>query len=190
MKKIFIIPGFRHSSNQKEYLDVADIFKKKGFEPMIVNIKWKYTVFNQWVEQFWKSFKQEKDDEIVLLGFSYGAMIALVAATKIKPTNLVLCSLSPYFSEDIPKLKRSWLQSIGKKRVNDFSDLNFEEISKQVKCKTYLLIGEKESKKYPGLELRVLEAHKEIKSKLIRMTNVDHNIGQKEYLETIDKLFS
>lgn len=188
MKRIFIIPGFKHKSTQKDYLDVVDIFRKKGFEPKIVEVKWNNRTFSQWLNEFLMFYEEHKSDEITLLGFSYGAMIALVAATKIKPTNLILCSLSPYFSEDIPKLKKYWLQSIGKKRVNDFSKLNFKEIAQQIKCKTHLLIGEKESKKYSGLELRVSEANRLIKSELIRIKNADHNIGQEEYLEAIKSL--
>ena len=54
---------------------------------------------------------------------------------KIKPKMLFLCSLSPYFKEDLKFLKKSWRNGIGKKRIEDLENFSFEELAKDIKCK-------------------------------------------------------
>jgi esterase/lipase len=189
MKRIFVIPGFKESPKDKTYSDLTKILKEKNLEPFIVDIKWNYQTFNQWLKQFLDFYNENKGRENIIFGFSFGAIIALGAAAKVNPKLLLLCSMSPSFSEDIPKFKKTWLEAIGNKRVENFKKLSFEKLAKEIKCKTILTLGEKEAKKYPMQEKRILEAHKKIaNNSLIRIPNTHHNIGQKEYLETIEKI--
>lgn len=189
MKKIFVIPGFKESIKEKTYFDLKKILEKKKLKVELVEIKWNYRSFNQWLEQFLDFYNKNKSKENIILGFSFGAIIAFTATTKVNQKLLVLCSMSPIFSEDLLKLKKSWLKPLGEKRIKDFEKLNFEKLVKNIKCKTILTIGEKEAKQYPIQEKRILEAHKKIvNNSLIRIPNTKHNIGQKEYLETIEKI--
>ncbi len=188
MKKIFIIPGYRHKSGDQAYIDLVNVFEKKKLASIVVPIKWKYSAFNKWLAEFDAFYEKNKAEETVLLGFSYGAMIALAAAVKIQPKLLILCSLSPYFKEDLVTMKKSWVRAIGKRQMADFEKVSFNELAKNIKSKTILLLGEKETIKYPELADRVKIAHQKISSKLVMVPNGDHNIGQKEYLEAIGKI--
>ena len=97
---------------------------------------------------------------------------------------LFLCSLSPYFKEDLKSLKKSWRNSVGKKRLEDLKNFSFQKLAKDITCKTFLIAGEKEPKE---LHKRVNDAHKKIKnSELFIVDGAKHEISQKEY---IDKLY-
>lgn len=190
MKKIaYIIPGFRHSTNAKEYKEVAKLFELRQIKTVPIKIHWKYRTMTDYVDEFLAQVKHEKDDEAYLFGFSWGAMIALISARKIKPKKLILASLSPYFREDLPAMKNWWRLNVGKKRELDFKKYEFNAIAKRINCPTILLAGEKECQKYKRFKYRVNDAHKKIKnSKLIMILNAKHDLGQKEYLEAIKNL--
>lgn len=187
MEKVaYIIPGFTHSTNAKEYKDVAKIFESREIKTVPIKIHWKYRTMTDYLDEFLSQLKHDQNDEIYLFGFSFGAMIALITAVKIKPRVLILASLSPYFKEDLPKMKTLWKINIGKKRIVDFKNYSFSEIAKKINCQTILLAGEKECQKYERLKYRVKDTHKKIKKNgLIIIPNAKHDIGQKEYLEVI-----
>mgnify|MGYP000845411952 FL=1 len=114
MKKIaYIIPGFKESSlRQSGYKKIAGYLKEKGIESIQVEIDWKYETparFKDFLAQFLNQYKRpKKDTEVYLVGFSFGAVTAFLAEAKIKPKALILCSLSPYFKEDLMKMRPSW----------------------------------------------------------------------------------
>ncbi len=142
----YIIPGSGEShTRQPGYNKIAGYFKSAGINPFHVNVRWnlkKPIDFNLYNQQFLKQFKKVKG-EIYILGFSFGAVIALTTASKTKPKGLILCSLSPYFVEDWDNLKPSWLKWWKKTYTNK---LIFKDIVKKVKAKTILVAGDKEGK--------------------------------------------
>ncbi|HLD97814.1 MAG TPA: hypothetical protein VI815_00650 [Candidatus Nanoarchaeia archaeon] len=181
MKILYIIPGFGHSKSNKNYLKISHLFPNT--KSIVININWKNKVFSDYINDTRKQFIHKKSDEVYLLGFSFGAIIALMLASKVKPKKLFLCSISPYFSEDIPKMKNSWKSWFGKKRIEDIKKYNFNKITKQIKSNTIILAGDKEGKQ---LLLRSKEANKKIKnSKLIIIINGKHNLFQEEYLNAL-----
>ena len=191
MKKVaYILPGYRESHlKQKGYGKVARFFEEKGIEPIHVNIKWKQNseeLFKDYTRQFLKVYRKPKGAEVYILGFSYGATIAFLSAVKTKPTAFILCSLSPYFKEDLKNLRPAWLKWWKKSFVE--SDYSFDKLAPKVKSNTYLIVGSKEHK---SCLIRAKDAKKKIKnSHLIIAKNAKHKIGQKEYLETIKKVIS
>ncbi|MCL5071361.1 MAG: alpha/beta hydrolase [Actinobacteria bacterium] len=108
-KTIFIIPGYRQRPENKAYKDLAKIVKAEGYNPVLISIPWKQTTISENCEYFLKLFKKINADEKYILGFSFGAMIAFLASTKISVSGLILCSLSPYFKEDLSELDENWL---------------------------------------------------------------------------------
>lgn len=184
MKIVYIIPGFGHSKSNKNYSKISSLFKST--KSVVIDIKWKNKVFSDYIKYFEKQLIHKNSDEVYLLGFSFGAIIAFISASKLKPKKLFLCSLSPYFKEDLSKMKKSWKSWFGKKRIEDIQKYNFDKIAKNINSKTYILAGGKEGSE---LLLRSKKANMKIKkSKLIIMSNVKHNIFQKEYLEELRKL--
>jgi pimeloyl-ACP methyl ester carboxylesterase len=184
-KTIFIIPGFKHKPTQAVYRGLAKMLKKEGYSPIPVTIPWKQKTISENVEYFLKIYKKTRRKEKYILGFSYGAMIAFLAATKIPTEGLILCSLSPYFREDITK-KHVRISDLTPERYEDFLKLPCSILAKKVKTKHLLMLyGDKESKL---LIKRVTQAfaHMQVKEKhLLPIRKTDHNIADKRYLHTI-----
>jgi pimeloyl-ACP methyl ester carboxylesterase len=186
MKKIvYIIPGYGEShTRQKGYDRVGRFFKERGIAPIYIEIPWhikKPHQFEYWTAQFLKKYKKPKGVKVYMLGFSFGAVIALLAEPKAKPNTLILCSLSPYFIEDHPKLPKSWLEWYRKNMKG--SDYHFGDLTFPVRARTLLLMGDKE----PLVVGRRMRAARRMikKSSLFIAKGATHAIGQKEYLATI-----
>jgi len=187
-KIVFIIPGASESCRQKPYKQIADFFRNKGIKPIPVNISWKYKTISDYVDQFMNKYNKYKNKEIYIFGFSYGALIAFIVSTKIKPKMQILCSLTPCFKEDLPYLKNWWKKGMGKRRIQDLKKYSFNQLVKKIKCRTILVAGSKEIKQ---LLKRVRDTNKKLKnSKLVIIPKIKHPISQKEYVNTIKELIS
>lgn len=99
-------------------------------------------------------------------------MIAFIASTKVEVCGLILCSLSPYFKEDLPS-----------------SRFHCDTVAKKTKAKQILMLyGAKEAK---SLIKRATEAFDQISSAhkyLIPIRETEHNIGDKKYLNIIHQV--
>lgn len=184
-KSVFIIPGFRHKPTHKPYRMVAKLLKKEGYVPFLMKIPWKQTTISENTEYFLKEYKKIRRKKKYILGFSFGAMIALVASTKVRVAGLILCSLSPYFKEDLIKNKKNWMD----KYSHDFLRLSARTLARKVKTNQILMLyGAKEAK---SLIARVKETFKHIESNekhLFPVKKADHNIGDTRYLGTIHQI--
>ncbi len=191
MKKIiYIIPGYAEShKRQKAYHKVANLFLADGFTVEQININWhkrKPRQFSHYVEQFLRQYKRPRNAKIYILGFSYGAVTAFLSEPKTQPTALILCSLSPYFEEDIEKLSGKWLRWWRREFKN--SDYPFNQLGHKIKSKTFLICGDKELSR---LVRRVRIARRMIpKSSLFIAKNAHHNMAQKGYLHAIQEVIN
>lgn len=193
-KIVFIIPGFRQKPTQIAYKEIAKLVKSEGYVTVPITINWKQTTIAENTEYFLKQVKKKlllrsahnKKEKIYFLGFSYGAMIALLASTKIKIHGLVLCSLSPFFKEDLPKRISKKTTALQEKRYKIFSTLHARQLAKKVKAsRVMMLYGANESK---PLIARVTKTFKHIPSNgkyLFSIQNVQHNIADKKYMSAI-----
>lgn len=184
-KTVFIIPGYKHQPKNKAYRQIAKILKSQGYLPIPVKIPWKKSTISENTEFFLKKYKEINSKKKYIIGFSFGAMIAFIAATKVKVEGLILCSLSPYFKEDLLKTNKH-LSRLMVKRYYDFSTLRCSTLAKQIKAKKIIMMyGKKEEK---SLIKRVTKAYYGISSShkyLTPIANADHNIGDKRYLRAI-----
>ncbi|MFH1364260.1 MAG: hypothetical protein ABIH52_01260 [Candidatus Aenigmatarchaeota archaeon] len=186
-KVVYIIPGFTGNTRLEGYQRVMKYFKSQDIRSIPVNISWKYKTMSDYIKQFMNQYKETRD-EVYLFGFSYGAMIALISSIKINPRKLFLCSLSPFFKEDLRYLKKSWKKRYGKKRLEDFKNFSFNDIAKQIKCEVVLFAGNKE---YQDVLRRVDDASRKFKNnKLIIAKGARHNILQDEYSQTLKQYIS
>ena len=188
MKIAFIVPGFGFSGKEKEYQKIAGFFKSKNIEPIVVRINWKRRTFFQYVEEARGQIasRSAKGDELYLLGFSFGAMITFVLSPELKCKKQILCSLSPYFEEDMPQIKKWWRNMLGKKKTAEFEKLSFAEIAKKIDCQTIILYGNRE-----GIEVerRANDAARKIRnSKLFVLDGVKHEIADERYLIEIENI--
>ncbi|HWC57751.1 MAG TPA: alpha/beta hydrolase [Candidatus Paceibacterota bacterium] len=191
MKKIvYIIPGYCQSHlKQKGYNKIAKLFEGHGIQTVHVEMQWKKNNpqrFSDYTEQFLRAFKKPKNSKIYILGFSYGATIAFLTAAKTKPNALILCSLSPYFEEDLKDLKQAWVKWF--RRNFTQSDYSFTKLAPKIKSKTYLLVGDKED---AACLVRAKDAKRKIlNSTLVIAKGAQHNIGQESYLKALKRVIS
>lgn len=92
-RDVFIIPGYKHTPKFMAYRNIAQILKSQGFHTIPVAIPWKHTTISENTMYFLKKYKKVKTKKKYLLGFSFGAMIAFLASTKVRVSGLILCSL-------------------------------------------------------------------------------------------------
>ncbi len=188
-KTVFIVPGFKQLPKNKAYKEIAKILKSEGYRPIPVAIPWKQTTISENTEYFLKKYKKIHSQKKYILGFSYGAMIAFIASTKVPVSGLILCSLSPYFKEDLPKVRSVKASVINRYRYQDFSNLHCKTLAKRIKAKQILLLyGSGEAK---SVIRRVKEAYHQISSprkSLISVRQTEHNIGDKRYLYKIHQI--
>lgn len=185
-KNIFIIPGFKEKIRNNRYLWLKNFLKEKGFSVFIAPIKWNYKTMNDYVSEFKTFYEKHKSTNNYILGFSYGAVIALLTANDLKPKKLYLCSLSPDFKEDMPNMKKWLLKYIGKRRIGEIKKRSGKEIAQNLKISSIIFYGEKEAKLYPQLKIRCEETAKLANnSKLIIVKNAPHRIDYKEYKNSL-----
>lgn len=186
-KVVYIIPGFKHSPLEKKYRDIAKAFKQKEFAVVPVKINWKYTTVNSWVSQFLTQYDRNDKRKKYLFGFSYGALTSFVISTKVAIDTQILCSLSPYFQEDLASLFKSWRKYVGKKRIEGFKQLEMAKLAPLVRARTYLLYGTHEGR---FIETRAKDTYERLKCKklLIPVKDAKHDIANPEYLKQIQKV--
>lgn len=185
-KTIYVIPGFRHQPKQKAYKEMAKMLKVEGYQPIMVPVSWRQSTISENTEHFLKVYKKIKTRKKYILGFSFGAMIALLASTKVSTAGLILCSLSPYFQEDMKRVKKS---SVSQLMKDDFSSLHCGTLVKQIKAKQiHMLYGAKETK---SLINRVTNTFDQMVSEdkyLTSIKSTEHDIGNKKYLQQIHQV--
>ncbi|HEX9058629.1 MAG TPA: hypothetical protein VF941_00455 [Clostridia bacterium] len=190
MKKIaYIIPGFQEShTRQKGYDKIAGYFAERDIKPIHVEIDWNSPPkgdFLNYIRQFRKQYKPGKA-QTYILGFSFGAFTAFLSESQTRPKALILCSLSPFFKEDIPRLRPSWRKNWEKNYLpNDYS---FNQLAQKIKAKTYICVGDKEGLECEG---RARGAKRYIKqSSLTIAKGARHRVSQKEYLISLKKIIA
>lgn len=164
---LFLIPGFQEDYIVSGYEPIKKQLSNK-FKIICCDINWKNSSINDWSEQFTKQYLKNKTDKNIVVGFSFGSMIALNTAPKLLPNELVLCSLSPYFSEYLDKLPEKWIKLTSKKVIINFKDISIKKIAKSIidkKININLLIGGKEMTNWPILEYSFSENIKLLKPK-------------------------
>ncbi len=171
-KVVFIIPGFKHRPTNRAYKEIAKILKNEGYHPILITIPWKQATISENAEYFLKEYKKIRAKKKYILGFSFGAMIAFIAATKVRTSGVILCSLSPYFKEDV-----------------SFSQLRCATLAKQIKAEQiHLLYGKNEAR---SVIRRVSETYRQIsvtQKYLIPIKDTEHDIGNRRYLHTIAQI--
>ncbi len=186
MKTVLFVPGFREDISSRDYKSTIDAIESKGYKVKFVPIEWSRTTINDWTKELNNVYSNYDVADTILAGFSYGSMTAFMAAASKNPSELWLFSFSPYFSDDMPDMKKSWLTNIGHRRADSFRKLDFNALAKSIKCKTLIIVGEVEANKYPLLDKRSIIAHRKIaNSRLMVAQGADHDVSDKQYISAI-----
>ncbi len=165
--------------------------RNEGYQPIRVAIPWKGSTISENTDYFLRVYKKSiakasSGVQVYLLGFSYGAMIAFLAATKISVKGLILCSLSPFFKEDLPKKHPKNISSLQVKRFNDFSTLKSTTLAKKIRAKcVYMFYGVNESKPLIARVTKTFQQIPKHEKYLLSVKNMQHNIADTKYMTAI-----
>ncbi|MEN9390681.1 MAG: hypothetical protein RLZZ283_781 [Candidatus Parcubacteria bacterium] len=186
MKTFFIVPGFKMGPKSKQFTWLAKFLRSKGFRAVIAPITWTRRTNAQCAEEFVSIFNKEKTATNYVLGFSYGAVIALMTANTLKPKKIFLCSLSPDFKEDMSAMK-TWIRKyIGVQRLRDSKTRSGRDVAKALTVSSVIFYGTAEGKKYPQLAVRAQETAQLAKrSKLVAVPDAPHQIDHHAYQDAI-----
>ncbi len=184
---VYIIPGFDPSADAHGYRAVASEFKAIGARVTIINISWKYQTVTSYTRKVLEHIvKNSTTNSICLFGFSMGAVVALLIAPRLNVNCLVLCSMSPYFKENLSRISADDQASLGLRRIRDFRQYRFKTIASQISCRALIVTGDQESKSVIKMSTK---ASREIKkAELIPIPNGIHSLSQPEYVRKLEEV--
>lgn len=178
------------SAVDEKYRALREGIEEKGCKLVPVPFHWNYTTVPQYVEKFVKFYRNNKGEHNIVIGNSYGAMVAFLSAPEIEPDEIIACSLSPFFKEDKGKTSLEYrLRKFGKRRTEAQDSLSATETAScinQTNTKVILMYGEQEKDLYPYLVKRVLETKSELKNvKLVEAKGAPHSMRDPLYTKAI-----
>lgn len=192
---VFLISGFElnRTAADEQYEDLRDAIKAKGYEAVPVDINWKYHTMSKFVTDFKEIYRKKAGLHNIIIGNSFGAMVAMITAPELNPEKIILCSLSPFFREDIPRFSPGKTEKwFGVRRVNDFLTISAKLITDEINktnVKSTLFYGEQEKKIHKKLVERVIDTAKDIKgSQLIEIPDAPHSFRDVKYIVAITKV--
>lgn len=184
----YIIPGYLFSPEQKQYQKIAEYLQAKNIDPIPVPIAWKERTITESVASFLELDKQQHAIKKDILGFSFGAIIAMIASTSIPVDTLILCSLSPFFQEDLPLIPAKYTQDLTTKQIEEFEVMNNKAIIRNSTArKIILLYGTSEG---VFVEKRAKDTFANISSEkqMIVIDGVKHKIEDEKYQRAIQEV--
>ncbi len=105
-KVAIIIPGRGEHYDNEAYIDIKHSFELKNYTTYILNIDWDVVTLDNLVsigeQAITPIINRHRESDITLLGFSFGAVIALKNSHQNNINNIILVSLSSLFKEDLP----------------------------------------------------------------------------------------
>lgn len=191
MKTVLFVPGSGEDLNSRDYRSTIKAIKGRGYKVKFVPIRWPRTTIDRWVAELEAEYSKYDPKQTILAGFSFGAMTAFVAATHRSPAELWLFSLSSYFAEDLvsKNQKKSWVASLGHRRIEAFKRLEFNKLAREITCKTLIFYGQIELDDWPIMNERAEGTKRLVKnSQYIAIAGVGHDVANKIYIDAIKKV--
>jgi pimeloyl-ACP methyl ester carboxylesterase len=188
MKTFFIVPGFKMKPNHTAFKWLNEFLKQRKVKTIHVPVHWNHRTLTQNAEDFISFYGKNKGDENYILGFSYGAVITLLAANTVMPEKIFLCSLSPDFVEDRDKMSLKERKEIGTRRFENTKNRSGITLAKELNVPSVVFYGEREAEEFSEIEKRAEETAKFAKnSKLVKVEGAPHKIDFPAYIEAIKK---
>ncbi len=162
--------------------------ESKGFRVVKYDPQWIRRTNSDVAKDFLGFYEKHKTAKNFALGFSYGAVVALLTANLAGLDKLYLCSLSPDFKEDTKQMDKRMRKEIGVRRLKDTESRSAKALAKALKMPAVIFYGEKEGQKYPELKKRAEETVKLAKkAKLVVIPDAPHKIDFPAYQSAIKK---
>lgn len=194
MKNAFIIGGLNihHTPVDEHYSELREAVASKDYNVLPADISWRRTIPTQFAERFKEFYRANKSPEgNVVIGNSFGAVVALITAAELQPDLLMLCSLSPFFKEDWTDFwpESQHLRRLGKRRVEDIKQYSLYDIAATLSEQDIaikILYGELEKDALPVLVERSRSLARMITAaELIEVPGAPHRFRMPEYVAGI-----
>lgn len=190
---LYLVPGAGESAAGSRYAGIRQAFARAGFVVVPVRIRWG-KIAGGWRHEYARAVEHavlRERHEAVLLGFSWGAIAALVAARRIKPSALILCSLSPWFAEDrffVQQFlaERGLTRWYTQEMDMDLCALSFAPLACLIHARTFLLYGAKEDQVVVWRSYAAAAAIRH--SRLIAVPGAGHAIMHSAYVRELGKI--
>lgn len=190
MKTVLFVPGFKENYKARDYAAVFRAFERGGFQARFVDINWHRTTQHDWVQQLDEIYKQYHPKDVVLAGFSFGAVTAFLAAAQRVPAGLFLCSLSPLFAEDIAHWTAADRRLVGVCREREARETPFRAAALRINCPVWSCIGSQELDQWPDMRYRFEETKQAFPRGVHTVvSNVGHMVDDERYIAAITRAF-
>lgn len=183
MPHVFFIPGFRENAQTKPYRALSQLFSRQGLKPHIIVPHWNRRTMSDYVAEI-EGILPRTTSKDYLLGFSFGAYLSLILSTRQKFRHQFLCSVSPYFREDLAVIPQTWKRIIGKRRVEDFAQYRRRWLAPRIQCPTTMYVGGKEGTIMNRVTPEIFRQITKPK-KLHVIAGCRHNIRDSRYIKQI-----
>lgn len=182
---VVIVPGFMGHPNEITFQALGNTLESKGCS--VTKIAWPYFPdnlakysFNETITHARKIFSKLPNDDLALLGFSMGGIIAALLATEFKPQKLGLIA-SPYQAgseDDLAGKYKEW-KELGRREVTssrfgkleipfsfieDAQKYNALDYMKRIQCPVLFVVGEEDDKVPMATTRKLFEKAHEPKS--------------------------
>lgn len=142
---VLYIPGKGTSRANYPYDKILRKIQRRGHNTQFCHMNWpRSAVVGDWLDQARPAYAQCDPSQTIVVGFSIGAMLAFLLAAQQPPAGLVLCSVSPYFAEDLSLVPMRWIRQLTPERHASFKKLYFDDVAPAITCPTRLVIGGRE----------------------------------------------
>ena len=143
MKKVLFVPGLGSTRRNGDYRNLLTAAGGGGQPAEFVPINWEGTAPDGWLDRLRRAYDHHESQDVILAGFSMGAVTALRAAAERPPAGLLLCSLSPYFKETVGYMPDEW-RRMNHHLVRAFGKVSLDNLVAKVGCTTAVLVGDAE----------------------------------------------
>lgn len=187
MKTAIVLAG-QHEITEDQYQPIVNEFQENGWERVIFyEPNWETSNVESLVSNFIATLPED-NQPLTLLGFSLGAMIALIATTRIAVDNLILCSPSGYFAEYDAALTqddRAWANE----NLNDFRNFSATNTITNAKVSLGVIIaGQTELEQWPDFRQWVNDLKSQTDWRFIELPGTGHEIEALVYQDSIKKI--
>jgi pimeloyl-ACP methyl ester carboxylesterase len=195
MTTAFLINGFnihRTTAQSEKIALLKSKLEAMGYNVVMTDISWRRKTVLQFAKEFAAFYAAHKTDHNIVIGNSFGAIVALLAAAEVVPNKLYLCSLSAFFSEDRKHRSDSDdIERFGVERMRELWSLSFAAIAQKythLDLDITVAYGEKEKSMYPLLVRRCEAAAIALPhARLVELPNAPHSMGDPVYIEQLVK---
>lgn len=143
-KVVLFVPGFPENRSDRDYDSLLNELQELGYKTEFIDIDWQDTTQGDWARQIMKVYEKYDPEDVILAGFSFGAVTALLTAAERAPSELWLFSLSPLFAEWADE----WTDDKYQHLLAECRQTSLSDVVTNVQCPIKLFAGELELKKW------------------------------------------